>query len=384
MKDFCRRNRFDRMLIPVCFAIAGASSLPAQTLASLGGVVTDSAGNLLSGATVSIASLSLKVMTNEAGEFRFHSVQSGSVRLAIRRLGYSPVDRDMQVAAPGESAGKLHIRLAALPTTLKPVLVSSSTGEFSGRLAGYYTRLQRRSSGYFIARDEIDKQGYRTLSQILKNVPGINAFDLRSGGSAVRMRQRDCRPLVWLDGVPMPAGEVDLDAFPVSTFHGIELYLGSTTAPADFTANSGLSSCGTILLWSRGADTDPPRRFKKAAVNLEALVESLSVFTASQVDQQAEPSNRGSVSVNYPPDLFASKIPGSVVAEFVVDQKGVVETRTISIVTSTDFRFSEAVQQGLEKLKFNPAVKNGAVVRQIVQMPFEFAPGLRDVGQSNK
>ena len=45
------------------------------------------------------------------------------------------------------------------------------------------------------------------------------------------MRGRTCWPLVWIDGTPMPAGEVDLDAFSPSTIQGIELYLGSTTAP---------------------------------------------------------------------------------------------------------------------------------------------------------
>jgi TonB family protein len=271
--------------------------------------------------------------------------------------------------------------MSALPRTLRPVLVQANQVEYKGRLAGYYQRLQRRSGGYFISREEIDRNSSRALSQLLRSVPGISAFPIRSGGSAVRMRGRGCRPLVWLDGIPLPAGEVDLDAFPTSTIHGIELYPGSTTTPPDYTANAGLSSCGTIMLWSRGADTDPPRTRPAKAVDLDRLVQSMSVFSADQVDKPAQLMTLESLTVTYPPELFAGGVGGSVLVEFVVDTAGKIERGTYSVVSSSHALFTAAVAQALESAAYTPALKNGRAVRQAVQQPFNFDPGPRKAAQ---
>lgn len=199
------------------------------------------------------------------------------------------------------------------------------------------------------------------------------------------MRGRACRPIVWLDGVAMPAAEVDLDAFPTSTLHGIELYLGSSSAPADFAANEALSSCGTILLWSRGADTEPPSvRTAKNKVNLEELIAALTVFSADQVTTPAELVDAASVDVHYPQDLFAEGIGGAVVTEFVVDTAGRIEKETFSVVTSTNSRFSAAVRQAMETARYTPAIKDGKPVRQAVQQTFSFVRNQQKPGQVSK
>src|SRR5205823_14207004 len=146
---------------------------------------------------------------------------------------------------------------------------------YTGRLAGYYQRLEKRSGGYFITRDQIDRENPRTLSQLLLHVPGITPYKGRAGSQGIRMRGRLCWPLVWIDGTPMPAGEVDLDAFAPQTIHGIELYLGSTTAPIRYMYNRDLPSCGTILIWSRGPDSDAITSTPTPRGRLEALVTQL-------------------------------------------------------------------------------------------------------------
>ena len=383
MKGFGETIFSRRILITACTVLTPFLPLPAQKLTAIGGRVTDSAGAPISGATLALSGTSLRAVTDEIGEFRIGSVTAGVITVTVRRLGFAPIARELRATA-GQPLTGLHFKLDLLPATLSPVLVNSSRVEYSGRLAGYYQRLRRRSSGYFISRDEIDAKSFRSLSQLLKSVPGINSFALRSGGSTVRMRQRDCRPLVWLDGVPMPAGEVDLDAFPVSTIHGIELYSGSTTAPSDFTANGGLSSCGTILLWSRGPDTEAPRVRRAAKVDVQKLVESLSVFTASEVDTAAQPVAGTTFDVRYPPDLLAARVSGAVVAEFVVDGAGGVEMETFSIITSSDPRFSASVLKGMEHARFTPAIRNGRAVRQVLQLPFSFTPGIPDVVKASR
>lgn len=378
-EDVCARRVFLRRPLRA-FIIVGAALVSASAAVSaqrpivLAGVVTDSVGNALLGATVSVAGTSRSAMTDESGEFRITGIPPGTVEFRARRLGFVPTVEHARVPSH-EMVHRVAIRMAPLPTTLRPVIVQADRVEFSGRLAGYYERLHRRHIGQFISREEIDRRQHRSLSRLLAQVPGVNALQLRRGGGVVRMRGRACRPLVWLDGTPMPAGEVDLDAFPVSTLHGIELYLGGTTAPIDYTASQGRSSCGTILLWSRGPDTDPPRRLASRGVDLEALVSSLSIYTADQVDNPAILDTRQLLEVMYPPALFASGTNGSVVAEFVVDAQGRIEAGTLSIVSSTHPLFGAAVARGLPSASYIPAIKNGKVVRQVVQQPVRFTSG---------
>jgi TonB family protein len=266
----------------------------------------------------------------------------------------------------------LTVKLVRLPIFLQPVTIESKKVNYTGRLAGYYQRLEKKAGGYFITRDQIDRENPRSLQQLLQHVPAVSGSRMRGGGAGVRMRGRNCAPLVWLDSTPMPAGEVDLNAISPQTVQGIELYLGSTTAPARFTLNRDASSCGTIVIWSRGPDTEPTRTNHKAAQDLEKLVASLTVFTSDQVDPTARPA--APLTVAYPAALFAEGLPGSVVAEFVVDTLGRVEPGTFGIVSSSHALFSTAVREAVESAVFIPARKGALKVRQLVQQPFSFVP----------
>lgn len=353
--------------------LASSQSL-GQGTATLSGVVTDTDGLAVSGAVVSVANTSLTSKTDERGEFRITGVPAGFTEVRARRLGFAPETRVAQLTA-GETNARLHFRLAALPAMLDHVVIQRTGMRYTGRLAGYYQRLERRSSGQFITREDINRSEALTLSQLLSRSPGVSSVQLRGGGGAVRMRGRSCRPLVWIDGVPMPAGEVDLDAFPVNTLHGAELYLGSTTAPIDYTAQQNRSACGSILLWSRGRDTETEHRPRRApAVDLEALVASLAVYTADQVDVRAELKSRDLLDSSYPPELFATRASGTVVAEFVVDARGRMERETFAVVSSTHQVLSSAVARALAESIFAPAVKDGRPVRQFVRQRFDFGP----------
>lgn len=358
---------------PFCVATMLSSSLlGAQTYGELAGVVTDSAGAPVLGAIVEVPGTPLRVRTNDRGEFRIANLPVGPATIQVRRLGFAAATRSAIVTS-GDQRSPILIQLQAVPTSVEPVVVQASRVEYTGRLAGYYERLHRRSNGSFINREQIDRNTNKTLSQLISSTPGVNATRLRTGGGGVRIRGMKCRPLVWLDGVPMPAGEVDLDAFPVSTLHGIEIYLGATNSPPNYTALDGASSCGTILLWSRGKDTElppPPQRI----VDVDALTDQHAVYTANEVDTPAHLSN-GNLDVVYPPDLVASRTSGTVVAEFVVSASGEIERGSVGIVTATNALFAEAAIKSLADAHYVPAVKSGTAVRQLVQQPFSFSLG---------
>ena len=84
------------------------------------------------------------------------------------------------------------------------------------------------------------------------------------------------------------------------------------------------------------------------------------------------PVQLAEATVRFAP-LFAAGVPGLVIAEFVVDTAGKVEDGTVGIVSSTAPLFTEAVRVALESASYIPAQKNGHLVRQLVQQPFEFS-----------
>jgi TonB family protein len=323
------------------------------------------------GAEVSIAGVSNRSFTDDRGVFYLGGVPFGAATLTVRRMGFAPYTIPVTIPHPSPRIDNLHVTLTPLPSVLSTVLVNARRVDYTGRLAGYYERLEKRTGGYFITRDQIDRENPRTLSQLLLHVPGTTPYKGRAGSQGIRMRGRLCWPLVWIDGTPMPAGEVDLDAFAPQTIHGIELYLGSTTAPARFILGRVDNSCGTIVLWSRGPDTDPIRPLPKSSVDLDGLLASLAIFTADQVDAPAELA-QGDLRVSYPQSLFAAGVDGTVTAEFVVDEKGHVEGETFGVIASSNPLLSEAVRAAVLGAVFTPARRKGTAVRQLVQQPFRF------------
>jgi TonB family protein len=349
----------------------GPVGVLAQTEGNVGGTVTDSAGLPLLGVEITTNGAAVRTFTDEQGLFHLGGVPNGTRIITARRLGFAPATVTVEVSGSTEAMVAIHLK--PLAATLPPVVIHPGRMNYSGRLAGYYERLEKNTNGYFITRYQIDHENPRLLGQLLQHVPGVVAFRGRGGITGIRLRGRNCWPLVWIDGTPMPSGEVDLDSFAPNTIHGIELYLGSTTAPARYTYTRDVSSCGTILIWSRGPDTDPIVSTPTPNVDLEALLASLTIFNADQVDRRATLDTTRLLELSFPPPLYAEGIHGLVIAEFVVDTAGKVENGTVGIVSSTAPLFTDAVRVALESASYIPAQKNGHAVRQLVQQPFEFS-----------
>ena len=95
------------------------------------------------------------------------------------------------------------------------------------------------------------------------------------------------------------------------------------------------------------------------------------VYTALQVDQMVERYASSAAPV-YPPELEARRVEGQVVAAYVVDTIGRVDTTTIRVLGSDHPRFTESVRSALEDARFRPAKRSGHAVRQLVQQRFRF------------
>jgi outer membrane biosynthesis protein TonB len=137
----------------------------------------------------------------------------------------------------------------------------------------------------------------------------------------------------------------------------------------------GLGSCGVVVIWSRQGEPRPKKRKNAVtAEQLAALVASLKVYTAEQVDRAAFPDTALFATPRYPDSLFTHAVAGAVLAEFVVDTTGRVEAETFGVVLSSHPLFSESVRHAVTDAAFTPASLNGKRVRQLVQLPFKFVP----------
>src|SRR5262249_3639766 len=94
------------------------------------------------------------------------------------------------------------------------------------------------------------------------------------------------------------------------------------------------------------------------------------VYFEYQVERPVTPSNNQ--PPRYPDALRESKTEGEVLAQFIVDENGSVDSTSFRIVRATNEDFAKAVRLAIPNFRFNPALVGGKPVKQFVQMPFRF------------
>ncbi len=354
-----------------CLFPAGSSAQDVGT-GTISGVIRDSIGTKIAGAEVFLRGSPLRIETDDRGEFRLGKVPAGELTLAVRRLGFQPDTVKLMVMA-GQTV-PLEMTIHRLPLQLQPVLVYGRRN-LTGRMAGFYSR-KDRGIGHFVTREEIERRNPPNVTDMFRMIPGARVESRGPGRTIVRFRGSQCAPLTWLDGTPLFAGEFDLDAISPRSLEGMEIYSGPSSVPTEFLGTRSISSsCGTIILWSRqGELRAKKRKGLSAAQQIAAMVESKSVFTAEQVDVPAHQDSVKRAAPVYPDSLYEAALPGTVIAEFVVDITGEVNMDSFNVVSTTHPAFVESVRRALKDAVFYPAVKKGYPVMQVVHQPFNFIP----------
>src|SRR5919112_5101790 len=101
-----------------------------------------------------------------------------------------------------------------------------------------------------------------------------------------------------------------------------------------------------------------------------------STLFARDVTSEATPIP-GSPKPQYPSGLAEEGIRSIVSTMFVVSETGQPDLETFRVLSITvDERFVEAIRSALQRTRFVPAQKDGAAVRQVVQLTYDFGlPG---------
>jgi hypothetical protein len=372
------RSRVRGALVVTCLACLTPSIGMAQEGAlgtgGIKGMVRDSLGLGIMGVQIALLGSPQHWETDDKGAFLLHKVPAGPLSLHIRRLGFRPDTVDLMVLA-GKTI-PLDITIDRVAIALTPVVINGRAF-LTGWRVGYYNR-RELGIGHFYTREDLERRNPAFLTDMFRMVPGARVEPSR-GLIRNMVRFRGCRvpPLVWLDGTPLGAGEFDLDALSPRSIEAMEIYSGTATVPTQFMSSRSIASaCGTIVVWSREGELRQRRRPAglSAAAVLAQMVDSQKVYTAKEVDVAARPDSTKPVRPLYPDALHDGGIPGSVMAEFVVDPTGEIDVETFSVVFSSHPAFSEAVQRALKDASYIPAMRQGYPVAQVVQHEFKFVP----------
>ena len=367
-------RRFSAVLIFAASFAALPNHASAQDATPAGVVsisVHDSLGRSISGAELTVDGTNVRGVTDERGEVRFNAVRGGPATVHIRRLGFRPTALDIVVdqRVPVTSI----VTLTSIPQRLATIVVKGGSN-YTGRMAGFYQR-RDLGIGHFVSRERLEHDNPSQLTDIFRRLPGVQITSTRFIRNAIRFRGNggSCWPLVWLDGAPLPTAEFDLDFLSPQSIEGIEVYSGISQVPPQFMGARGLGSCGVIVVWSREGERRQ-KKSKKAvtATELADMVASLKVYTPDQVDVPARGDSLSRPQPLYPETLLFTGVTGQVLAEFVVDTLGHVELDTFGVISSTNPKFTQAVQRALPDWAYAPAMLGGKRVRQLVQQPFTF------------
>jgi TonB family protein len=315
---------------------------------------------------VGVAGSGIRVRTNEEGLYRLVGIVAGPATLTARRLGYQPYSRWFRL--DGGEERTVDIPLGVTTHRLAEIAVTAPREAYESRLAGFTAR-SKLQVGHFVTRERIDRANSSSLSDMLREIPGVKIGPSRSEGRAIRLRGANCAPLVFVDGFPASAGEFDVDIVDLKSVEGVEVYSGIGSLPAEFTGPRQLDRCGVIAIWSRPARARPRAPLTQASIGEE--VPASGYFTSDQVDEGAE-LEAGTLDAQYPDSLYQAAVRGEVVVEFVVDTAGQVDGSTVDVLSSTDDRFTASVQEALPLARFLPARRGGRRVRQLVQLPITF------------
>jgi hypothetical protein len=204
------------------------------------------------------------VLSDSAGVFRLLVPDSGHYTIQAEALAYHPSSGPPVRVGPGEVL-EVELRMAVDAIPLEPLLVTVEARSLRLDAVGFFER-SSHSSGKFLSRRTIANRVPSRLTDLMKGMPGVLVRPGPSGGSSYDVRfmralqsrfGRDCAPSIWLDGILVrPGGESILaglmaldDVIPPVEVEGVELYQRASSIPVGY--NTGGSSCGVILIWTR-------------------------------------------------------------------------------------------------------------------------------------
>jgi hypothetical protein len=254
-----------RLALPgIALALGLAQSLAAQPAAVALRVIDSASTAPLAHVRVTIVGVAGEGTTDASGRFFYTAPRPGPVVFVLRRLGFSPGMLTADLVA-GDTAS-IEFAMSAVPHSLAAVTVEDSLESTSSFRNGFERRLANRLGGAYITRADIAKRRPVQTTDLLRRIPSLQIRDSSGVTVAVSGRMKkmvsratptgpsvhlaECVLQVAVDGSFKEWG-FDVNAIPPEQIHGIEVYAGPATIPAEYAMLRRDAHCGAILIWTR-------------------------------------------------------------------------------------------------------------------------------------
>ena len=216
-----------RMIVGTAFL-----KLPsADATAFLSGRVVDAAGRPAAGARVNVESDDSTAMTGSDGTFLLRGVRAGTRTLTVRKLGFQPVERAMDIPETGLSG--VSLSLGRSVAVLQKIVVSANRELGLDRI-GFNDRKLRRPGTFFTPRD-IEIRNSPSVKDLLRTVP--------------MMRRPGCTRY-FVDGWLQAPGDPDeyLSGFEIGA---VEVYSTGFVPPEFFSFTPTGGPCKSVVIWTK-------------------------------------------------------------------------------------------------------------------------------------
>jgi len=188
---------------------------------------------------------------NTEGAFDIGLVPVGPHKLTFRSptLAIRHVMVDVQ-------EGQSHLLVVAL--RIAPTVVVVQKAPVVDQRLTDFRRRRTGGGGVFLDRAEIERRNPRTLTDLLRNVPGVQV-QTRNGATryvSTHMRRLGtdndgaCDMMIYLDGQPFSLNGGDAEVrIRVDVLAAVEVYVSAASVPREYAGTD--AACGVILLWTR-------------------------------------------------------------------------------------------------------------------------------------
>ncbi len=233
-----------------------------------GTVIDSETGSEIAGVEIGVVDGDRTTLSDDSGFFELTRLAPGTVRLAMRHIGYHQRIIRIENLRPGQ-------RLEMPPETpqmapvevalLDPIVVAGERTELREvRLQPFFAR-RDEGFGEFVIREEFEEWHPLEVTDILRRVSGVRVLPnphygisgdsqkylVRTTRSVVSVRGESCPPLYFLNGTFIGnARDNDIDVvLSTNNIEAIETYSGPSQMPSAF--NMTGSRCGVIVFWTR-------------------------------------------------------------------------------------------------------------------------------------
>jgi len=241
----CVRMLRSALVVIATMTVAADAQTPR---AGLVGMVRDTAGAPV--VSTRLVSSGFVAISDSTGRFFFVGLPAGASILAVRRLGFSPLDVPLRLVSGRTDS--VTVVLTMLPAHL-PGMTTDVDAFARIYLAEFY-RHRQVGIGTFMDRQEIEAKHVNRMSDLMRRLPGTRiGSDRGSRQATLRMGRslggRDCPPDMWVDGVR--ASGLNVDDIPLGDVEAVELYRGPAGIPPEMNNRLGNPACGALVIWTR-------------------------------------------------------------------------------------------------------------------------------------